>query len=114
MSFILDALKRAEQKDRWRKAPKVSTVEPPFESPGWEVKMVSPARFERVRAGEGDAAEQKGRTDLHSSGRPSLRPGTPGGSEEPTQAYLGVRRGERRSDNEGIHLNANRYEKEIE
>jgi hypothetical protein len=73
MSFILDALKRAEQKDRWRKAPKVSTVEPPFESPGWEVKMVSPARFERVRAGEGDAAEQKGKTDLHSSGRPSRK-----------------------------------------
>jgi len=41
-------------------------------------------------------------TDLHSSG-------DRGGSEEPTQAYLGVRRGERRSDNEGIHLKANRY-----
>ena len=58
MSFILDALKRAEQKGQWRKAPQSSTVEPPIESPGWEVKMVSPARFERVRAG--DAAEQKG------------------------------------------------------
>ena len=41
-------------------------------------------------------------TNLHSCGRPSLRPGPPGGSseasckdEEPTQAYLGVRRGER-------------------
>ena len=110
MSFILDALKRAEQKDRWRKAPKVSTVEPPIESSGWEVKMVSPARFERVRTGEGDAAEQKGKTGLHSSGRPSLRPGTPGGSEEAgTRAYSEVRRGERRSDNEGTHLKANRY-----
>jgi len=35
--------------------------------------------------------------DLYSSG-------DRGGSEEPTQAYLGVRRGERRSDNDGIHL----------
>ena len=53
-------------------------------------------------------------TDLHSSGRPSLRPGTPGGSEEPhpqagTRAYSEVRRGKRRSDNEGIRSNANRY-----
>src|SRR5208283_698702 len=44
-------------------------------------------------------------TDLNSSG-------DRGGSEEPhpqagTRAYLGVRRGERRSDNEGIHLKAN-------
>ena len=46
--------------------------------------------------------------DLHSSG-------DRGGSEEPiaehpvrTQAYSEVRRGERRSDNEGIHLKANR------
>jgi hypothetical protein len=43
------------------------------------------------------------------AGRPSLWPGTPGGSEEPTQAYSEVRRGERRSDNEGIHLKANRH-----
>src|SRR5271157_3942079 len=41
-------------------------------------------------------------TDLPSSG-------DRGGSEEPTQAYSEVRRGERRSDNEGIHLKANRY-----
>jgi len=40
--------------------------------------------------------------DLHSSGDRD-------GSEEPTQAYVGVRRGERRSDNEGIHLKANRH-----
>ena len=38
-------------------------------------------------------------TKLHSSG-------DRGGSEEPTQAYLGVRRGERRSDNEGIRMKA--------
>src|SRR5512135_3420665 len=37
-----------------------------------------------------------------------IQVGDRGGSEEPTQAYLGVRRGERRSDNEGIHLKANR------
>ena len=52
-------------------------------------------------------------------GRPSLRPGTPGGSEEPhpqagTRAYSEVRRGERRSTPasgypEGVHLKANRY-----
>jgi UbiD family decarboxylase len=36
-------------------------------------------------------------------GRPSLRPGAPG-SEEPTQAYPEVRRGVRRSDNEGYTL----------
>ena len=52
-------------------------------------------------------AEHSAYTDLHSSG-------DRGGSEEPhphagTQAYPGVRRGERRSDNEGIRLNANRY-----
>jgi uncharacterized lipoprotein YmbA len=41
-------------------------------------------------------------TNLHSGG-------DRGGSEEPTQAYLGVRRGERRSDNEGIHVKANWY-----
>jgi hypothetical protein len=41
-------------------------------------------------------------TNLHSRG-------DRGGSEEPTQAYLGVRRGERRSDNEGIRLKANWY-----
>ncbi len=41
-------------------------------------------------------------TKLHSSG-------DRGGSEEPTQAYLGVRRGERRSDNEGIHMKATWY-----
>jgi hypothetical protein len=41
-------------------------------------------------------------TNLHSSG-------DRGGSEEPTQAYSEVRRGERRSDNEGIHMKANWY-----
>jgi molybdate transport system regulatory protein len=35
--------------------------------------------------------------------------GDRGGSEEPTQAYSEVRRGERRSDNEGTRLKANRY-----
>jgi len=49
-------------------------------------------------------------------GRPSLGPGTPGGSEEPTASgypgVLEVRRGERRSDNEGIHLKANWYKVE--
>jgi hypothetical protein len=61
MSYILDALKRAERK-AWRgKAPKSRTVEPAVELPAWEVKMVSPARFERFRAVEaGDATEQKG------------------------------------------------------
>jgi phenylalanyl-tRNA synthetase beta chain len=54
-------------------------------------------------------------TDSDSEARPSLRPGTPGGSEEPhpqagTRAYAEVRRGERRSDNEGIQRKANRCE----
>src|SRR5512135_3261813 len=40
-----------------------------------------------------------------------IQVGDRGGSEEPTQTYLGVRRGERRSDNEGIHFKANRYRK---
>jgi allophanate hydrolase subunit 2 len=44
-------------------------------------------------------------TDLHSSG-------DRGGTEEPTQAYSGVRRGERRSDNEGIHMKANWYKED--
>jgi hypothetical protein len=35
-----------------------------------------------------------------------------GGSEEPTQAYVEVRRGEQRSDNEGIHLKASWYKVE--
>jgi cobyrinic acid a,c-diamide synthase len=39
-------------------------------------------------------------TDLHSGG-------DLGGSEKPTQAYSEVRRGERRSDNEGIRVKAN-------
>ncbi len=62
----------------------------------------------------------KAETDSYSSGRPSLWPGTPGGSEEPiakhpvrAQAYSGVRRGERRSDNEGIHVKANWYKTSI-
>ncbi len=63
---------------------------------------------ERIR-GDGKApnGEKCGYTRLHSSG-------DRGGSEEPhpqagTQAYLGVRRGERRSDNEGIHMKATWY-----
>jgi hypothetical protein len=38
-----------------------------------------------------------------------IQDGDRGGSEEPTQAYPGVRRGEGRSDNEGIRLKANWY-----
>jgi radical SAM superfamily enzyme YgiQ (UPF0313 family) len=64
-------------------------------------------------------------TNLHSCGRPSLRPGTPGGSEERhpqagTRAYQGVGRGERRNAPagggypEGIRMKANWcYEGEI-
>ncbi|HVN25141.1 MAG TPA: radical SAM protein [Syntrophorhabdales bacterium] len=48
--------------------------------------------------------ERMSGANVRSRGRPSLRPGTPGGSEEPTQPYLTVRRGERRSDNEGIRV----------
>ena len=117
MSYILDALKRAEQKVWQEKAPKSRTVEPAVELPAWEVKMVSPTRFERFRAG--DTTEQQGKTDLYSSGRPSLRPGAPAGSEEPhpqagTRAYSEVRRGERRSTPasgypEGTHLKAYWY-----
>ena len=39
--------------------------------------------------------------------------GDRGGSEEPTQAYLGVRRGEGRSDNEGIHVKGNWHQDAI-
>jgi len=50
-----------------------------------------------------------GNTNLHSSG-------DRGGSEEPhpqagTRAYVEVRRGERRSDNEGIRMKANWYKR---
>ena len=38
-----------------------------------------------------------------------IQDGDRGGSEEPTQAYRAVRRGEQRSDNEGIRLKANWY-----
>jgi hypothetical protein len=62
MSYILDALKKAEQKTQREKAPIPDAVEPAVASPAWEVKMVSPARYTRFRLkeGEGDAVEQKG------------------------------------------------------
>jgi 16S rRNA U1498 N3-methylase RsmE len=72
-----------------------------------------------------DLAYKEIDTDLHSSKRPRLRPGTPGGSEEPhplagTRAYLRVRRDTRKrvpgrnvstggGYPEGIRLKANRY-----
>ncbi|MGD0238404.1 MAG: hypothetical protein ABSC55_28195 [Syntrophorhabdales bacterium] len=61
MSYILDALKRAEQRDRQGKAPKSRTVEPAVESSAWQVKMVSPARYARLRLkaeGEDDLPEK--------------------------------------------------------
>jgi hypothetical protein len=68
MSYILDALKRAEQK-AWRgKTLEPRTVEPAFESPAWEVKMVSPSRFARFRAGEGGDAIEKGNGRLKGVG----------------------------------------------
>jgi hypothetical protein len=49
-------------------------------------------------------------TDLHSRWTTQPSAGYPaGGSEEMTKAYSEVRRGKRRSDNEGIHLKANWY-----
>ncbi len=61
MSYILDALKKAEQRGRQGKAPKLRTVEPAVESSAWQVKMVSPARYARFRLkaeGEGDPPEK--------------------------------------------------------
>jgi len=62
MSYILDALKRAEQKTRRGKTPEPGDVEPAAASPIWQVKMVSPARYKRFRPkeGEGDTIGQKG------------------------------------------------------
>jgi hypothetical protein len=61
MSYILDALKRAEQKARKKKVAEPRAPEPPpFESaadaPAWDVKMVSPNRYERInlKAGHED------------------------------------------------------------
>ena len=67
MSYILDALKRAEQKARKRKVAEPRAPEPPpFESaadaPAWDVKMVSPNRYVRinVKAGpEDDLASRR-------------------------------------------------------
>ena len=61
MSYILDALKRAEQKARRKKVAEPRAPEPPpsesaADSPAWDVKMVSPNRYERinVKAGRED------------------------------------------------------------
>ena len=60
MSYILDALKRAEQRDQRQKTPNSRAAEPAVESSAWHVKMVSPARYARFRRKEeGDAAEPK-------------------------------------------------------
>jgi len=49
MSFILDALKKAQQRDQQKKVIKIHTVEPALDSSAWRVKMVSPARYTRFR-----------------------------------------------------------------
>ena len=73
MSYILDALKKAEQRERRRKAPKSREVEPAVDSSAWQVKMVSPARYARFRlkTGEDDSpgkAEDKRETEGADSG----------------------------------------------
>ncbi len=54
MSFILDALKRAEQNERRRKSAKIQLVEPVAESPRWNVKMVSASRYARLSSKQGE------------------------------------------------------------
>jgi hypothetical protein len=54
MSFILDALKRAEQNERRWKSAKIQLVEPVAESPRWNVKMVSTSRYARLSSKPGD------------------------------------------------------------
>ena len=49
MSFILDALKKAQQRDQQKKVIKIHTAEPALDSSAWHVKMVSPARYTRFR-----------------------------------------------------------------
>jgi hypothetical protein len=49
MSYILDALKKAQQRDQQRKAPKPRPAEPALGSSAWHVKMISPARYTRFR-----------------------------------------------------------------
>ena len=75
MSFILDALKRAEQNERRRKSTKIHVVEPIAESPRWNVKMVSASRYARLSSkpeeddytgngeGSGSAAGEIGASD---------------------------------------------------
>ncbi len=50
MSLILDALKKAQQRDQQKKVPKIHTAEPALDSSAWRVKMVSPARYTRFRS----------------------------------------------------------------
>ena len=73
MSYILDALRRAEQKEQRQKAPKSPMVEPAVESSAWQVKMVSPARYTRFRSEAGgddspEKAEDKRETEEADSG----------------------------------------------
>jgi len=49
MSFILDALKKAQQRDQQKKVLKIQTAEPALDSSAWHVKMVSPARYTRFK-----------------------------------------------------------------
>ncbi len=58
MSYILDALKRAEQTAWRRKELKSPADEPAFGSPAWKVKMVSPVRYTRLRLEE-ETSEEK-------------------------------------------------------
>jgi hypothetical protein len=72
-----------------------------FEEQGLQIKWhereaLAPGQFEIM------SGRSMGDTNLDSCG-------DRGGSEEPTKTYLGVRRGERRSDNEGIRVKANWY-----
>ena len=58
MSYILDALKRAEQKARRKRVSERRAPEPPppesaADAPAWDVKMVSPNRYERINVNAG-------------------------------------------------------------
>jgi hypothetical protein len=103
MSYILDALKRAEQKSRRKSIAERREPEPPLsgsaeDSPVWDVKMVSPNRYVRinVKAGRKDDLSSRRRElweriarEVGSDPVPDFPPPT---EEAPSRGLLTARR----------------------
>jgi hypothetical protein len=69
MSYLLEALKKAEQKCKRERVSGPGATNPPAAevsagSSAWEVEMVSPARFIRYRAKRGERTEEAGGCSL--------------------------------------------------